>query len=61
MRNLQTEMLQAFHNYEDSVSPRFQRMKADLSNVSAETELRLNALEKRMQAMEKRLGPHDLQ
>lgn len=61
MRDLQTELLRAFHTYTDTAWARMSRMKADISNISAEAELRLDALERRVMDLEKRLGPSGLQ
>jgi polyhydroxyalkanoate synthesis regulator phasin len=61
MRDLQTELLRAFHTYTDTAWARMSRMKADISNISAEAELRLDALERRVMDLEKRLGPSGVQ
>lgn len=54
-RDLQTEVLRAFGDYQQAQTTRFRHMKADLGNLNTATDERLAALETRVANFEKRL------
>lgn len=54
-RDLQTEVLRAFGDYQQAQTTRFRHMKADLGNLNTATDERLAALEMRVANFEKRL------
>jgi len=55
LRHMETSLLTAFHNHAQSVSVRFRKIEADLSNLNTATLARLDAVEQRMLAIEMRL------
>ena len=55
LAELETKLLSAFFSYQEHAEIKFRKMAADVSNVNASSELRLNNLEKRVIDIEKRL------
>ena len=55
LAEMETKLLSAFFTYQEHAEVKFRKMSADVSNVSASSELRLNNLEKRVIDIEKRL------
>lgn len=55
----ETKLLRAFFSYQEHADVRFRKLTADMSNVNASSELRLNNLEQRVIELEKRflMGP----
>ena len=47
-RDMQTELLRAFADYNTSALVRFRKLEADTSNIDASTTLRLSELERQM-------------
>lgn len=54
-RDLQTEVIRAFGNYQQSQDIRFRRLQADTANIDSSTDQRLTALEDRIHNIAKRL------
>jgi exonuclease VII large subunit len=57
VRDAQTELLRGFEAFAKSQNVQFRKLKADLSNLDAATDLRIRAMEDRLWQIEKRLGP----
>ncbi|MGA1994157.1 MAG: hypothetical protein ABSH45_00130 [Bryobacteraceae bacterium] len=55
VRDSQTEILRAFERYASSEQIKFRRLQADLSNVDASTDRRLEIVEQRLLEIEKKL------
>ena len=55
VRDVQTEILRAFHTFEQSREVRFSRLKAEVSNLDQEASTRLKAVEQRLMAIEEKL------
>jgi hypothetical protein len=55
VRDSQTEILRAFERYASSEQIKFRRLQADLSNVDASTDRRLEIVEQRLMEIEKKL------
>ena len=55
VRDTQTEILRAFHSFEQSREVRFTRLKAEVSNLDQEASTRLKAVESRLMAIEEKL------
>lgn len=55
LAEMETKLLSAFFTYQEHAEVKFRKMSADVSNVNASSELRLNNLEKRVIDIEKRL------
>jgi exonuclease VII large subunit len=57
VRDAQTELLRGFEMFLKGQSVQFRKLKADVSNLDAATDLRIQAVEQRIFEIEKRLGP----
>jgi hypothetical protein len=57
VREIETNLLRAFHDYALGVSVRFRKIEADLSNIDAAALARLDAVEQRLLSLEMRLPP----
>ena len=55
LRDMEIRLLGAFFQYQEHAEIKFRKMSVDVSNVNASAELRLNNLEQRVVAIEKRL------
>ena len=55
LHEMETRLLRAFFQYQEHAEIKFRKMSADVSNVNTSSELRLNNLEERVGAIEKRL------
>jgi len=55
VRDAQTEVLRAFERYVGAEQIKFRRLQADLSNVDASTDKRLEIVERRLFEIEKKL------
>ncbi len=54
-RDLQTEVLRAFADYNNSTTVRFRKLEADTSNIDASTTLRMGEIERQMADFKMRL------
>ena len=57
VRDAQTELLRGFETFLKGQNVQFRKIKADVSNLDAATDLRIQAVEQRIFEIEKRLGP----
>ena len=59
LHDTETKLLKAFFAYQEHADVRFRKMTADVSNINASSELRLNNLEQRVIELEKNflMGP----
>lgn len=55
IRDSQTEVLRAFERYPASEHIKFRRLQADVSNIDASTDKRLDVVEQRLTEIEKKL------
>jgi len=55
LHEMETRLLRAFFQYQEHADIKFRNISADVSNVNAAAELRLNNLEQRVVEIEKRL------
>jgi hypothetical protein len=55
LRDTETKLLGAFFQYQEHSSFRFQKLTADVANINASSDLRLNNLEQRVVQLEKRI------
>lgn len=55
VRDSQTEILRAFHSFEQNRELRFSRLKADVTNLDQEASGRMLNIEKRLMVIEERL------
>ncbi len=55
LTGMETKLLKAFFGYQEQAEVKFRKMSADVSNVNASSELRINNLEQRVIAIEQRL------
>ena len=54
LRETETKLVGAFFQYQEHSSFRFQKITADVSNINASSDLRINNLEQRVIQLEKR-------
>jgi cob(I)alamin adenosyltransferase len=59
MREIETKLLRGFFDYAESTDLRLRKLKADVSNVDAVTEQRVDRLEHRIRRIEHRLDYGD--
>jgi molybdopterin-guanine dinucleotide biosynthesis protein A len=55
LHETETKLLSAFFQYQEHSSFRFQKITADVSNINASSDLRINNLEQRVVQLEKRI------
>jgi hypothetical protein len=60
VRDVETHMLTAFHDWSQINTVRIRKLEADVSNTDAAAGVRLDSLEKRVTNLEKKMGlpPH---
>jgi hypothetical protein len=54
LHEVETKLLGAFFQYQEHANIRFQKITADVANINASSDLRLNNLEQRVIQLEKR-------
>jgi hypothetical protein len=59
-RDMQTELLRGFRVYQEGTSVRMAKLTADVSNIDAATDKRLNLMEERLLQLERRISEKGL-
>ena len=55
LHETETKLLTAFFQYQEHADIKFRKLTADVSNINASADLRINNLEQRLTQVEKRL------